>query len=445
MLSLGPRTVSKLGKIRTVRVAGSELTPDILKSFRELMPQAKIQNGYSSTEIGTVAALWEAQEESTVPVEISIGRPVANTHIYVLDRHRNRVPVGTAGDIYVGARHLARGYLNRPDLTADRFVPDPFSIEPGSRMYFTGDLGRFQSNGNLQFMGRADDQVKIRGFRIELAEVEQALASHAGVREAAAAAKTIGGDQRLIAYVVVNEMGAPSPNQMRNHLRKSLPDHMIPSAFVFMDRLPLGGNGKVDRRLLPLPAPVRPKLDSEYVEPRDELELAVARVWSDLLGLAPIGVHDDFRELGGDSLLAAQVASRIGDLSGLEMDQESLFERPTIAELADYIRSHSGTAEPRRNSVGDAARASASGFVPQKEEFQTGAERTVIPDAFKVVVNLEEQYSLLPATLPVPQGWREAAIYGTKRDCLDAIARIWKDLRPLSVRRHLQSGGWSVT
>ena len=350
----------------------------------------------------------------------------------------NPVPLGTAGDLYVGARHLARGYLNRPDLTAERFVPDPFSTEPGSRMYFTGDLGRLRSNGDLDFVGRADDQVKIRGFRIELAEVAQALASHAGVREAAAAAKTIGGDRRLVAYVVVKEIGAPNANQMRNHLRERVPDHMIPSSFVFMDRIPLGGNGKVDRKLLPLPDPVRPKLDTEYEEPRGELELAIAQIWSDLLGLAPVGVHDHFRDLGGDSLLAVQVVSRIWDRFGLEMNEESLFDRPTVAELAEYIRSNSrNTPRPGNGNEGP-AREILSGAVPQREVLQAQEESAVIHDSYKVVVNLEEQYSILPAALPVPRGWREAAMHGSKRECLEEIASVWKDMRPLSVRKQSQ-------
>ena len=227
-------------------------------------------------------------------------------------------------------------------------------------------------------------------------------------------------------------------NQLRNHLRKSLSDHMIPSSFVFMDCIPLGGNGKVDRKLLPLPDPVRPKLDTEYQEPRDELELAMAQIWSDLLGLAPIGVHDHFRDLGGDSLLAVQVVSRIWDRFDLELSEESLFDRPTIAELAAYIRSNSANTLRPGNGNEAPAREFLSAAVPQTEVIQEEAVSAGIHDSYKVVVNLEEQYSILRAALPVPRGWREAAIYGSKRECLDQIARVWTDMRPLSIRKQSQ-------
>ncbi|MCU1338446.1 MAG: hypothetical protein JWO19_4027, partial [Bryobacterales bacterium] len=265
------------------------------------------------------------------------------------------------------------------------------------------------------------------------AEVEQALASHPGVRESAAAAKTVGGDRRLVAYIVGREIGSPNANQARNHLLKFLPDYMIPSAFVFMDRLPLAGNGKVDRNLLPLPDPIRPNLETRYEEPRDALEVAVAEVWSDLLGLSPLGVHDHFLELGGDSLLAAQIASRIWDRFGLEMGQQSLFDRPTIAELAEYIRSNSGNTDPIHES--------SLGVIPLKEVRHAQAEHEAISGSYKVVVNLEEQYSLLPVAQRVPSGWRETAMYGTRQECLDQIAHIWTDLRPLTVRRHLPNAG----
>jgi acyl carrier protein len=246
----------------------------------------------------------------------------------------NPVPVGVAGELYVGAAHLARGYLQRPELTAERFLPDPFNPEPGKRMYRTGDLGRFRSNGEIEFIGRTDDQVKINGFRIDLPEVERALADHQGVREAAAAIREIGGRHMLVAYVVTKPVGTPSASQLRTYLQACLPSYMIPSRTVFLKKLPVTAGGKPDRNALPLPEPVRPKLETDYEPPGSPMEAAIAQIWSDLLGLDPIGVHDDFADLGGDSLMAAQVAARVGERFGVEITSAALFDQPTVAKLA---------------------------------------------------------------------------------------------------------------
>jgi amino acid adenylation domain-containing protein len=322
------RAESRLSKIRTIGVAGGRLLPIHLRRLKEAMPEAKLQNRYASTEIGTVAAIWDGNRE------ITIGRPVANTCIYILDRYMNPVPVGVAGELYVGAAHLARGYLQRPELTAERFLPDPFNPEPGKRMYRTGDLGRFRSNGEIEFIGRTDDQVKINGFRIDLPEVERALADHQGVREAAAAIREIGGRHMLVAYVVTKPVGTPSASQLRTYLRACLPSYMIPSRTVFLKDLPVTASGKPDRNALPLPEPVRPRLETDYEPPGSPMEAAIAQIWSDLLGLDPIGVHDDFADLGGDSLMAAQVAARVGERFGVEITSAALFDQPTVAKLA---------------------------------------------------------------------------------------------------------------
>ena len=274
--------------------------------------------------------------------EIPIGRPVANTRIYVLDRYMNPVPVGVVGEICVAAAHLARGYLNRPDLTEERFIPDPFSAEAVGteqrrRLYRTGDLGRFRSNGEIEFIGRTDHQVKINGFRIDLPEVERVLASHIGVSEAVAAVREIGNGQRLVAYIVAKPIGTPSASQLRRYLQDRLSDYMIPARFVFLKELPKLGSGTVDRHALPAPEPVRPHLETHYQPPGSPMEAAIAQIWSDLLGLDPIGIHDPFRDLGGDSMSAADVALRLGQRLGIDITPEALLERPTIAELAVYL------------------------------------------------------------------------------------------------------------
>jgi len=324
---------SRLRKITTVGVAGSRLTPSHFQRLSQAMPQAKLQNRYASTEIGTVAAVWDVTDEALAGgAEIPIGRPVANTRIYILDQHMNPVPVGVVGEICVGAAHLARGYLNRPDLTRERFLPDPFEAvgtEPRRRLYRTGDLGRFRSSGEIEFVGRTDHQVKINGFRIDLPEVERVLVSHAGVSEAVTTVREIGNSQRLVAYVVAKPIGTPSAGQLRKYLQDRLPEYMVPSRFVFLH--------KIDRSALPVPEPIRPNLETGYQPPDSPMEMAIAQIWSELLGLEPIGIHDHFRDLGGDSIMAAHVALRLGERLGVDITPEALLERPTIAELAVYL------------------------------------------------------------------------------------------------------------
>jgi acyl carrier protein len=294
-----------------------------------------------------VAAIWDVTDESLAGGgEISIGRPVANTRIYILDRYMKPVPVGVVGEICVGAAHLARGYLNRPDLTKERFLPDPFSRESGSRIYLTGDLGRFRSNGEIEFVGRTDHQVKINGFRIDLLEVERILASHFGVSEVIAAVREIGNSQRLVAYIVAKPIGTPSASQLRKYMQDRLPDYMVPSRFVFLHDV----LDKLDRNALPAPEPIRPLLESGYQLPGNLMEAAIAEIWSELLGLEPIGIHDHFRDLGGDSIMAAHVALRLGERLGIDVTPEALLERPTIAELALYLSGPQ--AGPQAASIG---------------------------------------------------------------------------------------------
>jgi amino acid adenylation domain-containing protein len=333
------RASSRLRKLTTIGVSGGKLTSSDAKRLTQAMPRAKLYNRYASTEIGTVAAVWEVTEESLAEGgDIPLGRPVANTHIYILDRHMNPVPVGVVGEICVGAAHLARGYLNRPDLTEQRFIPDPFSPEhvstdAGRRLYRTGDLGRFRSGGEIEFAGRADHQVKINGFRIDLPEVERALTSHIGVSEAVTAVREIGNGQRLVAYIVAKPIGTPSASQLRKYLQDRLPEYMVPSRFVFLHAV----LNKIDRDALPALEPVRPNLETGYQPPASPMETAIAQVWSELLGLEPIGIRDHFRDLGGDSIMAAHVALRLGQRLGIDITPEELLDRPTIAELAVYL------------------------------------------------------------------------------------------------------------
>ena len=236
--------------------------------------------------------------------------------------------------MHIGGVGLARGYLNRPDLTAEKFIPDPFSAEPGARLYKTGDLARYLPDGNIEFLGRADHQVKIRGFRIELEEIEAALRQHPAVRQAAVLAREDApGEKRLVAYVVAKA----TAEELRRSVRDKLPDHMVPAVVVLLDALPLLSNGKIDRRALPAPDRARPELDGAFVSPRTPTEQKLAEIWAQLLGIELVGVHDNFFDLGGHSLLATQAASRMREAFEVEIPLRRLFEVPTVAGLAESI------------------------------------------------------------------------------------------------------------
>ena len=270
------------------------------------------------------------------PVRAPIGRPIANTQVYVLDETLEPVPVGLPGELYIAGAGLARGYLGRPGLTAERFVANPFSSEPGARLYRTGDLARYLPDGNLEFLGRVDDQVKLRGFRVELGEVEAVLAAHPQVGEAAVALRGSNDDRRLVGYVVARDGAAPAVPELRHYLSERLPNYMVPAAFVVLDALPLNPNGKLDRRALPAPPPGRPDLGTA-VEPRSPTEEVLAGIWAEVLGVEVVGVEDNFFDLGGHSLLATQVVARAQAAFGTEVALRSVFEAPTVAAMAELV------------------------------------------------------------------------------------------------------------
>jgi amino acid adenylation domain-containing protein len=298
----------------------------------------RLFNAYGPTEATITATAHEAGAEEVWDA-VPVGRPVAGATIYVLDAGMQPVPFGVEGEVYIGGEGLARGYLDRPDLTAERFVPDPFSGEPGARLYRTGDLGRLLGDGGLKIVGRADEQVKVRGFRVELGEVEAALSSHASVGEAVVvAAGDASGDRRLIAYVsAAPGADAPTAASLRAHARERLPEYMVPSAFVVLDELPLTPNGKVDRRRLPPPAEPASAREG-FVAPRDFVELPLVKIWEDVLGVERVGVTDDFFELGGHSILALRLMAEIKREFGRELPLTILFEGGTIERLAKALR-----------------------------------------------------------------------------------------------------------
>jgi acyl carrier protein len=308
------------------------------KALLEGRPE-RLLNAYGPAESATLTTWYEVKDVGAEATTIPIGRPVANTECYILDGQMQLAPVGVPGELYVGGTGLARGYLNRPALTAERFVPHPYSGEAGARLYRTGDVVRYLADGQVEFVGRRDGQVKLRGFRIELGEIEALLGRHAGVREAVVMAREdVAGQKRLIAYVVSeDEASPPSVNELRGFVKERLPEYMIPSAFVMLDKLPLTPNGKVDRRALPAPSQARPDLAQEFVAPRTPAEEVVAEIFTEVLSLKQVGVRDNFFELGGHSLLAMRVVSRVRDTFRTDLPLRVIFQEPTVEGLVGAV------------------------------------------------------------------------------------------------------------
>ncbi|MCI0745146.1 MAG: non-ribosomal peptide synthetase [Verrucomicrobia subdivision 3 bacterium] len=316
--------------MRLVSIGGEKASLEHLRKWkRHVDENARLINTYGPTEttITTTAHVTSANADC-----LPIGRPIGNTQAYILDASLEPAPIGVVGELYVGGAGVARGYLNRPELTAEKFSPNPFDA-PG-RVYRTGDLARWLPDGNIEFVGRADFQVKIRGFRIEPGEIEGRLRQHPAVRDAIVVSSDSGREKRLIAYVVAD--GQVSGSELRDYVLKRLPEYMTPAAIVFIDRFPLTRNGKVDRKALPPAGPAMVDT-SGLVAPRSQAERALAEIWSELLRVPQVGVRDNYFRLGGHSLLAIRVMSRIQETFGIELPMSSLFEAPTIEQLAAAI------------------------------------------------------------------------------------------------------------
>jgi amino acid adenylation domain-containing protein len=337
---LADRGIEMCDSLRKV-FCGAEVLPSSLQDRFHACSSAELHNTYGPTEASIDVTYWVCKKETEFERtrhSVPIGRPLANTQIYILDPYLQPVPVGVGGELYIGGVGLARGYLNRPDLTAENFIPNAFSDEPGARLYKTGDLGRYLPDGNIEFLGRRDHQAKIRGFRIELGEIEAVLGQHPAVRESVVAAREDApGEKRLVAYVVADQESTPTINELRSFLKEKLPSHMIPSAFVMLESLPLSPNGKVDRRVLPVPDRARPELAETFVASRTPVEEALASIWSKILVVEQVGIYDNFFELGGHSLLVAKLIAEIQRDLRVDLPVRAVFEFPTIAQLAARI------------------------------------------------------------------------------------------------------------
>jgi natural product biosynthesis luciferase-like monooxygenase protein len=341
MLVMTPEGLEALRPLRKLMVGGEALPVSLAQRLVATVT-GEVRNMYGPTE----TTIWS----TTYALEgfggtVLIGKPTANTQVYVLDRNCQPVPLGVPGELFIGGDGVVRGYLHRPELTGERFVPDPFSATPGARLYRTGDLVRYRTCGNLEFLGRLDHQVKVRGYRIELGEIETALNRHPAVREVVVAAREDEpGDKYLAAYVVPHAGEGAKVVELRSYLRDRLPDYMVPSAFIAMDRLPLTPNGKVDRKALPAPDQARRDLETAYMAPQDDAERTIAAVWQEVLRLEQVGTHDNFFDLGGNSLLMAQVSTKLRSALGRDISLVDLFRYPTVHALAKSLEG--GPAEP---------------------------------------------------------------------------------------------------
>jgi amino acid adenylation domain-containing protein len=338
-------------RLQTVNLAGEPLPRRLVEQLYQQGSVQEVYNLYGPSEGTTYStgALIKAEDER-VP---SIGVPISNERVYVLDGNGQRVPVGVVGELYVGGAGVARGYLGRAEMTAERFVPDSWSGEPGTRMYRTGDLVRYRENGQLEFLGRRDSQVKVRGFRIELGEIEHALRQHAAVQDVVVDSyKDSAGISMLIAYIVPKTSGSFTPEDLRLHLLRTLPGYMIPSVFQMLDALPLSVNGKVDRRRLPRPDESRASQQTDYVAPQTPLEEIVANLWSGVLHVKPVGLHENFFTIGGTSLHLIQIVSRLQQIFQIALPLQQVMQAGTVQKTAELLIQH----EKRAGQVEQTAR-----------------------------------------------------------------------------------------
>ncbi|RKH58629.1 non-ribosomal peptide synthetase, partial [Corallococcus interemptor] len=338
--------VEALSGVAQVLAGGDVLPAQRVREHLKRLPEgAVLVNGYGPTENTTFSATHTLTRDTSLTSSVPIGKPIGNSTAYVLDTHGDVAGVGVPGELYVGGEGLAWGYLNRADLTAERFVPNAFSTEPGARLYRTGDKARWKEDGTLEFLGRTDFQVKVRGFRIELGEVEAALLKQEGIAEATVVVRDVGGDKRLVAYLVAKPGQNIDPKAVEAQLRKHLPEYMVPSAMGVLGALPLTANGKVDRKALPdLDASTAQAED--FVAPRDALESQLVKVWEEVLGVKPIGVRTSFFALGGHSLLAVRLMAALREQLGRDVPLAALFQHPTVEELAKLLRAETETWSP---------------------------------------------------------------------------------------------------
>jgi amino acid adenylation domain-containing protein len=336
LLIADPTTRTAIGRVQTMMVGGEALTEVLALQLQQII-LGQVHNMYGPTE----TTIWSTTYPlSAVEGVVPLGKPIANTELYILDRHQQPVPVGIAGELLIGGKGVTRGYLNRPDLTQERFIPNPFNRDPTARLYRTGDLVRYRSDGNLEFLGRIDFQVKIRGYRIELGEIETVLGRHEAIREVAIVVREdVPGDKRLVAYFVPQPGQEPTTAILRTYLRSQLPEYMVPSNFVSLQAFPLTPNNKVDRQAFPAPSlPQQVEATAQTSDPNQTIEQNLIQIWQKVLQIEAVGITDNFFDLGGNSLVALDLFAQIERIWNKRLFLSILFQSPTIAELANVIR-----------------------------------------------------------------------------------------------------------
>jgi amino acid adenylation domain-containing protein len=409
--------------VRVVNLAGEALSRELVEEVYAKAESVTVWNLYGPTEDTTYSTAGPV--ERGAGRRVTVGRPVAGSRVYILDAAMEPTPVGVSGELYLGGEGLARGYLGRPGLTAERFVPDPLGIEQGGRLYRTGDLARFLPSGEIEYLGRADQQVKVRGFRIELGEVEAAIRSHEGVRDCCVVASGDGGGRRLVAYVVGERGREVGAAKLRESLRASLPEYMVPSAFVALESLPLTPNGKLDRKALPEPTPDGVRADVEDAAPRTVVEEVVAGIWSEVLGVGQVGVNDNFFDLGGHSLLLTRVYSRLRESFDVELSLIELFKCPTVHSLSQLIS--------RKLSPEDAGTAASGADAGPRATIAEGMSSTA-GRAFDEVVAVIGMSGRFPGAGDVEEFW------GNLRDGVESISHFSEEeLRAAGVSQEVLS------
>jgi amino acid adenylation domain-containing protein len=349
---LAEKEIAQCHCLKHVFCGGEALPLDVQTQFFARMgARTFLHNVYGPTEASIDASFWTCQREAQYPIA-PIGRPIANAQIHILDRHLQPVAIGAPGEIYIGGAGLARGYLNRPELTAERFIPDPNSLTPETYLYKTGDLARYLSDGNVEFLGRIDYQVKLRGFRIELEEIEATLSQQPGVQQSVVLAREdVPGHKRLVAYVVPDKRQTVTSDALRCFLKEKLPEYMVPSAFVLLEALPLSANGKIDRQALPIPEPMQSVSKQLFVPSQDPLKLELTTLWEQILNVQPISIQDDFFTVGGDSLLAIRLLTEIEVRWGKKLPIAVFTHATTIEQFADILRQETWNAPPEKALV----------------------------------------------------------------------------------------------
>jgi acyl carrier protein len=351
MLAADSDSLNSLSSLQKLLLGGEALPPVLVEELRQTVG-GEILNMYGPTET-TIWSTTDRVDNGEGP--ISIGRPIANTQVYVVDERLRRANVGMEGELLIGGAGVVRGYLNRPDLTAEKFIPNPFSTDSSSRLYRTGDLARMLSDGRIEFIGRIDHQVKIRGFRVELCEIEETLCAHESVSEAVVLAREDqSGERRLFAYVIPAN-GQVSPASLRSFLQEKLPEQMIPAAFVSLERFPLTPNNKIDRRALLSIDVSQRETSTRYVAPQSDIERRLAEVWRAGLGVERVGLDDNFFDIGGDSMLAVRITVEARQAAGRDLKLVDLFKHPTVRSLAAFLAGEAKDDSAMRESADRAA------------------------------------------------------------------------------------------